>query len=68
MFHNLTFFDIKDARSLIRSDLGHYERNNFLSIMYTHRLGDAQPPESLTMGIFWKICVSSLRNEVQSRG
>ena len=28
MFHNFTFFEIKNARGLIRSDLGHNEEIN----------------------------------------
>ena len=46
MFHNFTFFEIKNAWRLIRSDLGHNEETkNFFSI--TRCFEGVPPPQSL---------------------
>ena len=46
MFHNFTFFEIKNAWGLIRSDLGHNEeiKNNF---SITRCFEGVPPPQSL---------------------
>ena len=46
MFHNFTFFEIKNALGLIRSDLGHNEEKNFFSIT---RCFEGVPPHQSLM-------------------
>ena len=55
---SLFFFEIKNARvSSDRISVTMKETKNFFSI--ERRLGGAQLPQSLTRGIFWKICIFS---------
>ena len=52
------FFEIKNARvSSDRISITMKETKKFFSIK--RRLGGAQLPQSLTRGIFWKICIFS---------
>ena len=44
MFHNFTFFEIKNAWSLIRSDLGHNEEIKIFSVDYSLFWGCPAPP------------------------
>ena len=51
MLYIFPFFEIKDAQGLIKSDFGLNKKSKiFYSIK--HRLGGAQPPESLSLGDF----------------
>ena len=45
MFHNFTFFEIKNAWGLIRSDLGHNEeiKKNFFRLLLVLRV--SRPPK-----------------------
>ena len=45
MFHNFTFFEIKNAWGLIRLDLGHNEEIDFFSITRCFE-GVPPPPQS----------------------
>ena len=44
MFHNFTFFEIKNAWGLIRSDLGHNEEINFFFSIARCFEGGPAPP------------------------
>ena len=58
MFHNFTFFEIKNAWGLIRSDFGHNEEiKNFFAI--TRCFEGVPPPQSLIFldagQLFWQV-------------
>ena len=62
MFHNFTFFEVKNASGLIRSDLGHNEQIKiFFRLLVVLRV--YRPPQSLIFldtGEFFDKCDISL--------
>ena len=60
MFHNFTFFEIKNAGGLIRSDLGHDEEiKNFFSITRCFE-GVPRPPKFDIFGRKKKFLTSAI--------
>ena len=66
MFHNFTFFEIKNAWSLIRWDFGHIQRKKKFFFDRTLFRGRPAPPKfEISYGgkICWKSTTSLKRND-----
>ena len=59
MFHNFTFFEIKNAWGLIRSDLGHNEEINFF-FSIARCFEGVLPPQTLIFLDAEKILISAI--------